>query len=660
MSRYVSYLKRIDVLGEPVSLTVDKKSTYQTYIGALFSVVFFCTFGWGVYFFFLDYIDTTSPSSLQIQSESRIYPKFNMYREQVIPPIFIADKNSKLALAGDIRKYGTFVAIRKTYDVGLNQNVVGLQIKNEQIEIVKCSELPSELDDVLYGSWNEDSVLKTIKNENGLCLKPKTEEDFTIEGKPTDDKFSTIKIVFLPCLKSPDCIPITELVRSFVSIAQNAKSLNISNKYNPITIVPKVEDFLPLSPSWTSNFVRNIKTNRIQDSSGTFSKEVERAKYLDVGRQELAQSFRDITQFTCTALQYASSTCLPYITIEYFSSGTDQALFRTYTGILDTLGNIGGLKEVIMIVFAFIYSFYHDRSMKKYMINKIYDSKGIFEYAKLQKDKSPAGRDKVQEKETKEIISKMHDVAEGIIEENLDTITIVKEINRLKVLVDIFMKPFMRRMAPFVCLNEHRKKEMEYESTVDTLNLIGAHQKKSNNGESGMKDARFKMNSTMKDDGIGPEEGTLEEIIERFIPKSIGKLDNSPQKRSPDILKIDYINDGDGLDEMNKYNRVKISPRPHEELETIFIDYFSSKLKESNLIWRKPRKIPEFDPFSFESQKDPEMGMKPQALNSPSFELPSNQDLSSHNIFSPEKESTTHNAVSPMKEVNRPVRHYNI
>jgi hypothetical protein len=60
-------------------------------------------------------------------------------------------------------------------------------------------------------------------------------------------------------------------------------------------------------------------------------------------------------------------------------------------------------------------------------------------------------------------MKKMHEAASDMIDDNLDTITIVKEISRLKLLVEVLLKPHLLRIEPFVSLSDSRKKEKEKE-----------------------------------------------------------------------------------------------------------------------------------------------------------------------------------------------------
>ena len=49
---------------------------------------------------------------------------------------------------------------------------------------------------------------------------------------------------------------------------------------------------------------------------------------------------------------------------------------RATYNLLDWLGDLGGLKEALMIIFGLIYGFVHYQSFENYLVSKLYRPKG--------------------------------------------------------------------------------------------------------------------------------------------------------------------------------------------------------------------------------------------------------------------------------------------
>ena len=51
--------------------------------------------------------------------------------------------------------------------------------------------------------------------------------------------------------------------------------------------------------------------------------------------------------------------CQPYIIFDYSSSSDIMTITREYKGVIETLSDIGGFKEILHMIFMFIYPIYH-------------------------------------------------------------------------------------------------------------------------------------------------------------------------------------------------------------------------------------------------------------------------------------------------------------
>ena len=98
---------------------------------------------------------------------------------------------------------------------------------------------------------------------------------------------------------------------------------------------------------------------KIIDNSGFFSGTNLKTEYSSVERQQFNSRYRDHVTVTCTAESILDYSCTSYISFFYNSGPAIETITRTYKGWLETLGDIGGVSEILFIAFSLIYSVYN-------------------------------------------------------------------------------------------------------------------------------------------------------------------------------------------------------------------------------------------------------------------------------------------------------------
>ena len=106
----------------------------------------------------------------------------------------------------------------------------------------------------------------------------------------------------------------------------------------------------------------------ILDNRGFLTSEVTRASFSKIESISTYSQARPATKITCTAEEIESDNCPLYWMISMISGGTTITITRQYKGWLETFGDIGGIKEVALIVAGLLYCLFHDRAVKDYMV----------------------------------------------------------------------------------------------------------------------------------------------------------------------------------------------------------------------------------------------------------------------------------------------------
>ena len=94
--------------------------------------------------------------------------------------------------------------------------------------------------------------------------------------------------------------------------------------------------------------------------------------YTSVEKSLFSSQARDPSQIQCTSAQIDSRICRAYFRIIFGSGGAASTVTRTYKGWLETMGDVGGLKEVTIFAFGVLYWYFHNRRLKEYMIFQVF------------------------------------------------------------------------------------------------------------------------------------------------------------------------------------------------------------------------------------------------------------------------------------------------
>lgn len=55
-----------------------------------------------------------------------------------------------------------------------------------------------------------------------------------------------------------------------------------------------------------------------------------------------------------------------------------KSITRTYKGLIETLGEIGGIKELIYLAAYLLYSYYHERISKEILVKDVFKVEADF------------------------------------------------------------------------------------------------------------------------------------------------------------------------------------------------------------------------------------------------------------------------------------------
>ena len=378
--------KNIDSLGSNVELTIQGSKTFKTYIGSLLTLAVFAVVCWYSSTVVSRVLDRTSPAeSLSTQYDISA-ARTELSESQLIPVLNIFNKSSFGVLPfASIEKITTIKArvYRSYFNFALKKLV------NELVEfpVVQCSLLKNKKP---YQAIYEDPKVSTLWS-NMACIEIPDSEIFIYGDRMTQD-FQSFNIEFHPCsLPNPsDCINGAELGSLMITAGNSKHYLQNSDFDNPIKYDLHLTEELNLQMNIGTVMFSFARENKIVDNTNWLQPKHENVSYSDIFKEQSTTFQRSGTY--CTPLAIATYQCQFYLQISFRHSGVTTEATRTYPNLVDAMSDVGGFKEVLLLVIGFIYAFYNDVFMGRYLIEKIIPSGTLASLVKDSKDLTDMAR----------------------------------------------------------------------------------------------------------------------------------------------------------------------------------------------------------------------------------------------------------------------------
>ena len=449
MKKTMGVVRSLDFLGSDISLNVKGSSAVKTIFGAFLSVVCAVVLILGMGVLVMDYFDKSKPNVIQILKENEQFPKIDLFANPVVPPIALFDAAFQPIPRNKVPRYGSFVSALFSYSFTTENGAVRLIETKKFIPMIPCDQLSPEVDNALFKDWKSLGVAQNIKQTYGYCVSPE-KDSFVVHGKPNDRDFTWFAVMFVPCSLPTGCASDEEVASLYLNIPLIKKTVIPGDYDQPLQTRALLEDTYPVSPFSLHRLENKLRINTVVDSAGFLTEDTERARFADIGVQFNKYAWRNPSVLGCDLDKVPRKGCQPYNLIVFTSSGAEQIFQRTYVGLFETLGNIGGLKEIVMIAIGLLYMHYHAHAEAQFLRENVF---------RLSQDAQAHARLlQLDAREAKKLQAGLKDTADGLVEHYLDAVTIVRELATLRLLVEALMHPPALRVQSFASLTLRKKR----------------------------------------------------------------------------------------------------------------------------------------------------------------------------------------------------------
>ena len=461
--------QKADILAPKVEMNFKGESKVFHWKSLLLSFVAFgltvVVFANGIY----ELIHNENPKITVDRTTSGGYGKFDLDADDVLPIFFLwAGKNPSIPL--DTTNYTQYMSINYQILNKTNGNV-----KSFPANLVMCSSLDSQMASsggVPYFKRENVSLDANALYEimtYGICLNDTAFAD-VVQGDPIFGDSTVASLVIQPCASDLyTCAASTSLSSVIANIAFLYPIENMTHFDKPVGMTIDWDLYLYLMKGTTQLYKQHLKRAEVFNARPDFfwpAKLAASYSYYEYAPASLIE--RDNTITSCLNATLSSpTTCPPYIQIQFVSSTAYTKYLRTYVGVLDTLGQVGGNFGNISMLLGIVVGILMGKVVMVEILQLIYKissespslgcckkraSKVELKVGSLKDGKEPKDKLQVVDADTM-------DLAIEMVKEDLDLVTLAKTVRDVKFLKSILLKNYHEDAIPTLVLAEKAKQD---------------------------------------------------------------------------------------------------------------------------------------------------------------------------------------------------------
>lgn len=373
--RYFNFgiFKKLDIVSPPVQLYVGGNERHNSWMGVIFTGLYGLIMMYALSFELDSYLRSDMPLSVRDSYTRAEYPQVQLMYSNLLP-IFFGYKNEVDTIdADEVAKWFTFSTIKVTWNTTtLETGEVTLKKQMMNFETLPCKYL-TETEKKAYEYIEPGSYLAEMFDTVGICIR--ANENYYVMGKGSDDIFETINYRLMPCSLESGCATFDEMKIANFVLAMPTSNMDASNFNKPHSYITNADDIYYINPYVRQIYSAKIRENQVKDLLGLIDLNYQdRTRYFDLNPSSSNMGYRNPLKITCSLeeIYTDSSDCQSYFEFLMMSSGTVGVYKRSYTSIMDMLGNLGGFNGILMFMLVAIYAPINDLLKKQYFREQLY------------------------------------------------------------------------------------------------------------------------------------------------------------------------------------------------------------------------------------------------------------------------------------------------
>ena len=444
-------LSRLDILAPEVSVNINGQSSVKTVFGAFLSCIATGAFLWMCRILVGEYFNTSKPNIAQENAATEQYPKIDLQEGFHLPMVFVYNNEVTPLRPAQIGRFFTIFYIKYRY---LSLESGELKVETVSMPFVPCAELQSQ-NKRAYQIPGGSAVFKTLASNFGLCVDYDERETY-VQGSGFDAVYELTSLEVYPCSLSEGCATKEELAKVGLTVSTIRAEMNLGKYKNPVAYQTDPDNYFYVNPTVGQRYESKLMRTEIYDSRGFLSEESLESTFSSNERVQMNLFSREESQTSCSPEELDDGRCRAYFYFETISGASLLKVTRNYKGMIETFGDIGGIRELVYLLFIYFYSFYNQQVQKQVLVEQVFGlkkpnrlcrRKGVrnTRVASSSPGFSPEGLGPAP--------GAVFEEAYRIIENSLNIVSIAKEANSLKFISNFLLNEYHRAISPLVALN---------------------------------------------------------------------------------------------------------------------------------------------------------------------------------------------------------------
>lgn len=459
LNSFTDYLRTYDKFAEPVTLNIDGKQGVKTLFGTCLSAMHGSILLAVVIFMLVTYFQAERPSMYSGLKIGQTFNETEIVLSGLLPGIVWYKGYTPLTDAAEIEKYIS----------------AELVITSDQVDISSERVTWTSCDSRFYSHITSETMHEEIR-QAAVCIN--YTNSLKVKGYIGSKSAKHVTIKLKPCTLGASCRSISELSDLTFVILMPEVDINYQNFYNPIQIKTLVSPKNGLMLNMRLQHNIQIRNFRLTDNSGLLPSWSEKFSQYELHKINTGITERNSAITSCTDSNLNnSSTCESYHELSIGASNLEYETKRVYPYLFQQFAVLGGLNNIIAILFFMIYSRYNQRCKENLILKHVF---GFIEEIEILKgtrrdEADPKPETDIPKKKLYLFCRKKQLTAEQRahqqlkqsalmnMRDNMNILNIVKELNHLKVLCNFFFRSRHAKVASFLELGIYQRNRFERE-----------------------------------------------------------------------------------------------------------------------------------------------------------------------------------------------------
>ena len=420
--------ENLDLFIPDLRLNLGGKPGVGTKVGLALTLVFFGSLFATSFLIIADFFNTKKPILSQNVIPTDFPPFISLKEDRLYPIMVFRFQATTIVSKSELARFMTVNLVKA--DVKTDPASGKATTSFQTLKFAPCSELSAQ------GKLKTLEVstpgTKEFLLSEGFCVDVE-EKDFTLGQKTPGETFAQqVMWRLLPCSLSSGCATKEEVNQVSFSFFMPKPIVDLTSKDNPVQFMVYPEELFYLSTGISGQQTLNLEKTAIVDEAGMLQGSNFASSFTSIQNTRYNAAARDPTQTTCTLQQISGGLCRHYWQQTLLTGNSKRIIKRQYKGMVETVSELGGMLDLLFLVFYFPYTIYNNMVLKEKIVELVF---GVKKPVKNRPAKKQGAKNQiVQSSAEEQTYEKEQEKYGHLLKEAdnvFDLVKLSKEVNRI-------------------------------------------------------------------------------------------------------------------------------------------------------------------------------------------------------------------------------------